>query len=118
MGLFRKKKKRAGGPFRFRVSDSVAVPMRGYLLRLKLQDGTPALSDLSPGRRLRVRGPQGGERVITVKDFSATEGFPSQAKLDQRRELDIVVAQEDGLLDGEEIQIGWLASGPVDENQE
>lgn len=115
MGLFGKSKK-AGGPFRFRVSDAVQVPLRGYLLRLKLQDGAPSLSDLSPGRRLRVSGPQGGERVIRVKDFSATEGVPSQEKLDQRRELDIVIGQEDGLVDGEEIQIGWVASGPVDDD--
>jgi hypothetical protein len=117
MALFSKKKKSAGGPFRFRISDSVAVPLRGYLLRLKLQEGTPALADLSPGCKLRVRGPNGGERVIRVKDFSATEGFPSQEKLDQRRELDIVVAQEDGLVDGEEIQIGWIASGPIADDE-
>jgi hypothetical protein len=96
------------------VSDAVAVPLRGYLLRLKLQDGTPALTDIAPGRKLRLRGPAGGERIVHVKDYSATEGVPSQAKLDARRELDIVIAQEDGLVDGQEIQIGWIASGPVD----
>ncbi len=114
MGLFGKKKK-ASGPFRFRVSDSVAVPLRGYLLRLKLQDGTPALTDIAPGKKLRVRGPDGGERVIRVKDYSATEGFPSQEKLDDRRELDIIIESSDGLVDGEEIQIGWTASGPVND---
>jgi|SRR5687767_14599214 hypothetical protein len=112
MGLFGKKKK-SSTPFQFRISDSVAIPRRGYLLRLKLKDGTPALSDVAPGRKLRVRGPSGGERVVVIKDYSATEGFPSQEKLDQRRELDIVVDQSDGLVDGQEIQIGWTASGPV-----
>jgi hypothetical protein len=112
MGLFGKKKKDSG-PFRFRVSDAVQVPLRGYLLRLKLQDGTPALTDIAPGKKLRMRGPHGGERIIHVKDYSATEGFPSQDKLDKRRELDIVIDQSDGLVDGEEIQIGWTASGPV-----
>jgi hypothetical protein len=112
MGLFAKKKK-SSGPFQFRVSDAVAVPLRGYLLRLKVQEGEPALSDVAPGRKLRVRGPAGGERIIRVHDYSATEGVPSQEKLDQRRELDIVITQEDGLVDGEEIQIGWTASGPV-----
>lgn len=115
MGLFSRKKKAAGGPFRFRVSDAVAVPLRGYLLRLKLQEGAPLLEDLAPGRRLRVRAPSGGERTIRVKDFSATEGFPSQEKLERRQELDIIIGPEDGLQDGEEIQIGWVASGPVDE---
>ena len=116
MGLFSRKKERAGGPFRFRVSDSVAVPLRGYLLRLKLQEGTPALEDVSPGRQLRVRGPHGGDRLIRIKDFSATEGFPSQEKLDKHRELDIVVEPEDGLIDGKAIEIGWLASGPIEDD--
>ena len=114
MGLFAGRKK-SSGPFQFRVSDAVAVPLRGYLLRLKVQEGTPALSDIAPGKKLRVRGPGGSVRVVHVKDYSATEGVPSQEKLDQRRELDIVIPQEDGLVDGEEIQIGWIASEPVDD---
>lgn len=114
MGLFSKKKK-TGGSFEFRVSDAVQVPRRGYLLRLKLLSGTPALDDLSPGSKLRVAAPRGGARTISVKDFSATAGFPSQEKLDRYRELDIVIDQEDGLVDGEEIQIGWVASGPVED---
>jgi hypothetical protein len=113
MGLFGKKKKKSSTPFQFRVSDSVAVPRRGYLLRLRLLNGEPALADVAPGRKLRVRGPQGGERIVVIKDYSATEGFPSQEKLDTRRELDVIVDQSDGLVDGQEIQIGWMASGPV-----
>jgi hypothetical protein len=112
MGLFSKKKK-ATGPFQFRVSDSVQVPLRGYLLRLKLLNGEPQLDDLSPGRRIRIKAPSGRERVITVKDFSATAGFPSQEKLEQHRELDIIVEATEGVVDGEEIEIGWIASGPV-----
>jgi hypothetical protein len=114
MRLFTKKKK-SSGPFQFRVSDAVQVPLRGYLLRLRVQDGTPALSDIAPGRKLRVRGPNGSDRIIRVMDYSATEGVPSQEKLDKRRELDIVIAHDDGLVDGEEIQIGWTASGPVND---
>jgi hypothetical protein len=114
MGLFGSKKK-SSGPFEFRISDSVAVPRRGYLLRLKLLSGAPALDDVAPGRKLRVRGPSGDERVISIKDYSATEGKPSQAKLDKFRALDIVVGQDDGMVDGSEIQIGWTASGPVED---
>jgi hypothetical protein len=114
MGLFGKKKK-SSGPFQFRVSDSVAVPRRGYMLRLKVLDGAPALRDVAPGRKLRLRGPNGSERVVVIADYSATEGFPSQEKLDERRELDIVVSQDDGVVNGEEIDIGWTASGPVEE---
>lgn len=114
MGIFGKKKK-TSAPFQFRVSDAVQVPLRGYLLRLKLVDGVPALADVSPGRKLRVHAPGGGERVIAIKDFSATAGFPSQAKLERTRELDIVVDSADGLLDGKEIDIGWTASGPIED---
>ena len=114
MGLFGKKKKESG-PFKFRVSDSVAVPRRGYLLRLKLLDGSPALDDVAPGRKLHVRGPSGDPRTVLIKDYSATEGFPSQKKLDERRELDIIVGQDDGLANGDEIQVGWTASGPVED---
>ena len=114
MGLFGKKKKESG-PFQFRVSDSVAVPRRGYLLRLKLLEGSPALDDVAPGRKLHVRGPSGNVRTVLIKDYSATEGFPSQKKLDERRELDIVVGQDDGNANGDEIQVGWLASGPVED---
>ena len=114
MGIFSNKKK-SGGPFRFRVSDSVQVPLRGQLLRLKLLEGEPALPDVSPGRKIRVQSPDGKQGVIVIKDFSATAGFPSQEKLERYRELDIVVAAQDAVLEGEEIEIGWTASGPVDE---
>ncbi len=112
MGLL-SKKKTAGGAFELRVSDALAVPRRGYLLRLKVLSGTPALDDLSPGRKIRVRAPNGSERTITVKDFSVTSGFPSQERLDRYRELDVIVEHDDGYADGNEIQIGWVASGPV-----
>lgn len=112
MGLFGKKKK-SEGPFQFRVSDSVQMPMRGYLLRLKLLNGEPGIGDVSPGRKLRVSGPNGGERIIVIKDFSVTGGVQSQERLDRTRELDIVVESTDGMVNGEEIEIGWTASGPV-----
>lgn len=112
MGLFTKKKK-SGGPFRFRVSDSVQVPLRGYLLRLKLLEGEPGMVDVSPGRKLRVHGPSGSERTIVIKDLSVTAGVQSQERLERTRELDIVVEASDGMVNGEEIEIGWTASGPV-----
>ena len=114
MGLFSRKKKSAG-PFKFRVSDSVQVPLRGYLLRLKLIDGVPALADVAPGKKIRVQAPGGAERVIAIKDYSATEGFPTQEKLERTRELDIIVAPDAGVVDDQEIDIGWTASGPVEE---
>ena len=113
MGFF-SKKKTAGGPFEFRVSDAVQVPRRGYLLRLKVLSGTPALDDVKPGRKIKLRAPDGTERVVDVRDFSVTQGFPSQERLEKYRELDIIISQEDGAADGREVQIGWVASGPVE----
>jgi hypothetical protein len=107
------KKKKTSEPFQFRVSDSVQVPLRGYLLRLKLVGGVPALADVSPGRRLRIQTASGEEGEVTIKDFSATAGFMSQEKLERTRELDVVVAN-DALIGGREIEIGWMASGPVE----
>lgn|SRR5687767_12301890 len=112
MGLFSKKKK-TSTPFKFRVSDAVQVPLRGQMLRLKLLDGEPGLADVSPGKKIRVHSPNGGERVIVIKDFSATAGVMSQEKLDRYRELDVVVESHDATIDGAEIEIGWMATGPV-----
>ena len=111
MGLFRQKK-RTGEPFEFRISDVVQVPLRGYLLRLKLQDGAPALGDIAPGKRIKLRSPAGVERVVTIKDYSVTQGVPSQKRLDRTRELDVVIEENDALVDGQPVDIGWTASGP------
>ena len=111
MGLFGGKKK-ASQPFEFRVSDSVAVPMRGYLLRLKLLNGEPALADLGPGKRIKLRSASGRERVVTIKDFSVTQGVASQSRLDRTREFDVVIDAADGAIEGETVDIGWTAAGP------
>ena len=111
MGLFGGKKKE-GQAFEFRVSDSVAVPMRGYLLRLKLLNGEPGIADLGPGKRIKLRSISGRERVIAIKDNSVTQGPASQSRLDRTREFDIVIDAADGAIDGETVDIGWTAAGP------
>lgn len=106
----------AGGPFRFRVSDAVDVPLHGHLLRLKLLEGEPALGALEPGSRVRVRSPDDdarGGRVVEVQGFSATGGRPTQERLERKRELDIIISDEDAAGDGEPVRIGWLVEGPV-----
>jgi hypothetical protein len=108
MGLFGNKK--TGGDFQFRVSDFVEIPMRGYLLRLKLVSGDPAIGDIAPGSRIALRAPDGTERVVTVKDYSVTQGVPSQKRLDRTRELDVVIAANDALGNGTPVEIGWTAS--------
>ena len=104
----------AGRPFRFRVSDSVDVPLRGRMLRLKVVDGSPSMSDLKPGRRLRVAGPGGGEGVVRIVDHAVTSGRATQERLERVRELDVVVADERPET-AAPIDIGWFASGPVND---
>src|SRR5690606_6874136 len=107
----------AGGPFRFRVSDSVEVPLRGRMLRLKVVEGSPAMSDLKPGRRLRVEGPRGGGGIIRIVDHAVTSGKATQNRLDAVRELDVIVA-DDRPGGAPPIDIGWFATGPVTDRDE
>lgn len=107
--MFGKKKKRGGGPFSFRVSDVVDVPLRGILLRLRLVDGSPAVADLGVGSKLRLQPAGGAEREVQIKAHSVTAGRPTQERLDRTREFDVVI--EDA--GGEPIEIGWMATGPV-----
>lgn len=108
MGLIGKKKTDAN--FQFRVSDSVEVPMRGTLLRLKLIGGDPGIDDVAPGSKLRLRSPEGVERVVTVMDYSVTQGPASQRRLDRTRELDILIEAADAVVDNHAVGIGWTAT--------
>lgn len=111
MGLFGSKKK-AGGAFSFRVSDAVEVPMRGYLLRLKLQNGDPSIADLAVGKRIKLSSPAGKQKVVTIRDHSVTQGPTSQDRLDRTREFDVVIDGPDAVFENEAVDIGWTASGP------
>jgi hypothetical protein len=107
--------KSGGGPYTFRVSDSVKVPLRGYMLRLRVTEGTPSMSDLAVGKVLRLRAPDGSTRDLPILAHSVTGGVASQKRLDSVRELDVIV---DGALaeaEGTAVEIGWLATGPVEE---
>jgi hypothetical protein len=99
--------------FRFNVSDVVYVPLRGLLLRLKLVEGEPDTGQVKPGRKLRLRSPNGDERVVTIKDHSATGGRVTKKTLMTKRELDVIIPTEEGLSDQEPVEIGWEAFGPV-----
>jgi len=99
------------GQFRFRVSDVYDVPMRGKVLRLKVVEGKPSLKSLKPGDRLKLQSPSGKEREVTIMDYAITGGVQSQARLDATGELDIVVAFDDAVIDGEPVEIGWMATG-------
>jgi hypothetical protein len=110
---FRRKRSTRGGAFTFRVSDVVAVPLRGILLRLRVVDGTPGFDDLAVGRSITLRSPAGEERRVTITAHSITGGKPSQERLDRTREFDVIIAPDTA---AEPIEIGWMASGPVQDD--
>jgi len=103
----------AGGPFRFRVSDSLEVPLRGHLLRLRRVEGQPSMKELAPGSTIRVSAPSGETRNVVILGHSATGGRATQLRLETTGELDIVIPREQAG-DGEQrIGIGWSVSGPA-----
>jgi hypothetical protein len=91
--------------FELRVSDAMQVPLRGQLLRLKVTSGQARTEDVAVGKRLKLRSPSGREREVTIKAHSITGGQLSQAALNKRGELDVVVEPEDD--DRDPIGIGW-----------
>lgn len=98
--------------YMFRVSDAVAVPLRGMLLRLKRVSGQPKMSALKKGSNLRLIAPDGREREVTIVDYSTTGGRATQERLDRTGELDVVISAEDAMRDGEVVEIGWNATAP------
>lgn len=104
-----------GGPFRFRLSDAIDIPLRGWLFRLKVLKGRPSVKDLQPGRSLRLRAPEepeGSGRIVPIEGLSETAGRQTQDRLDRLGEWDIVVPQD--VIEGlGSLHIGWLLEGPV-----
>jgi hypothetical protein len=96
--------------FRFRVSDSYFIPLRGWMLRLKLLEGDFEPDMLAPGRPLRLSAPDGQERTVTVKGLSVTGGFQKKQRVDAYKEFDVVIPEEDALRDDRQIAIGWEAT--------
>lgn len=107
-------KTRNGGSFRFNVSDALDVPLRGFLLRLRLLEGSPSVKDIGRGTRLRLVSPDGRERVVTVTDKSVTGGRNTQERLEKTGQIDILVSSAEAYADDEPIGIGWKAEGPLD----
>ena len=100
-----------GGDFRFNVSDAVAVPLRGVMLRLRLLEGTPSVKDLAVGRSLRVTSPGGETRELVIKAHSVTAGRQTQERLDRWKEFDVIVDEPTSA--GQPVEIGWTVTGPV-----
>ena len=91
------------------------VPLRGLMLRLRLVGGTASIKDLAVGRRLRVSSPAGEARELRITAHSMTGGKQTQERLDRLGELDVIVAEVDHSAGGGQVDIGWMASGPIEE---
>lgn len=98
--------------YRFRISDAYFVPLRGWMLRLKLLEGSFDPKSLKPGSSLRLIGPDGESRVVTVKGLSVTGGRQKKERVEQYREFDLVISPEDAVQDGQQVDIGWEAVPP------
>jgi hypothetical protein len=99
----------AHGAFRFRISDSLEVPLRGHMLRLRLLEGSPSMKVLGPGKELTVVSPAGERRIVRIIGHSATGGRATQSRLDTTRELDIIISSHDAGEGRDRIGIGWFA---------
>lgn len=104
---------KASGTYRFNVSDALDVPLRGFLLRLRLLDGAPAAGDIGAGTRLRLVAPDGRDRIVTVTGKSLTGGRNGQRRLDGTGQLDVLISSEDAYAGDEAVGIGWKAEGPI-----
>jgi hypothetical protein len=95
--------------YRFRVSDAFAVPLRGWLLRLKLLDGAFEPRMLKPGTSFRLVAPDGEERVVSVVGLAATAGNQTRKRVDTYAEFDIVISDQDAVREGRAVDLGWEA---------
>lgn len=95
--------------YRFRISDAYFVPLRGWMLRLKLLEGEFDPKSLKPGKSLRLIAPDGEDRVVTVKGLAVTGGRQTKERVQAYGELDLVIPPEDAVRDDREVAIGWEA---------
>jgi len=106
-------KKNHRGHGRFNISDALDVPLRGFLLRLRLLEGDVSVKDIVPGSRLRLTSPDGRERLVTVRGKSLTGGRNSQERLAKTGQIDVIIGSEDAYADDDPVGIGWIAEGPL-----
>ena len=99
--------------YRFNVSDALDVPLRGFLLRLRLVDGSPSVKDIRTGTRLRLVAPDGRDRVVTVTDQSVTGGRNTQERLAATGQIDVIISSDDAYAGDDPVAIGWKAEGPA-----
>lgn len=93
--------------YRFNVSDSYLIPLRGWMLRLKLVEGDFDPSMLKPGSEFRLIAPDGAERKATVKGLAVTGGRQTAERVKRYKEFDIVISAEDAVAEDREVDLGW-----------
>src|SRR5690554_8206183 len=93
------------GVARFRVSDVVPVPLRGYMIRLRATEGEPEAASLRPGRSLRLIGPDGSERGVRIRGIGVPSGRARAARLARDRGIDVIIAE----VGGEQVRLHWPA---------
>lgn len=78
----------------FRVLDAMDAPLRGRILRLRLQSGeAPSIKALK-GSRLRAVSPRGEERTLRVEGFAVFGGKASDERLARTGRVDLHVVEE------------------------
>jgi hypothetical protein len=95
--------------YRFRVSDAYFVPLRGWMLRLKLIDGSFETAMVKPGSQIRLLAPDGEERLVSVLGLGATGGRQKQDRIDTYGEFDLVISRDDAVRDDRAVDLGWEA---------
>lgn len=94
--------------FTFRISDVYQVPRRGWVVRLKLLEGTPSVNRLKPGATLWLTSERGEGRSVGIKDIAVTSGRVTQERFERKKELDVLISDEDAAA-GPPLRIGWRA---------
>lgn len=91
----------SSGQVVFRVVDALRGPHTGWILRLRLHEGTPPPLSAFRGSRWRVEGKDGVVRTVEVLDFPLTGGKPSDRRLRETGRIDLHVSVVEGPDEGE-----------------
>lgn len=78
----------------FRVLDAMDAPLRGRILRLRLQSGEAPSVKALKGARLRARSPDGDEKIVRVEGFAVFGGKASDERLARTGRVDLHVTEE------------------------
>lgn len=92
----------------FRVIDALDAPHGGRILRLRVLEGQPTVKALKGATLIAVSPRDGTERLLRVRDFSILGGRPSNRRMADTRQCDLIV--DDVTPNGgsnTKVDIGW-----------